>query len=218
VPVRRDDASCGPALLFVGIAGAVMHRVIPGTSAWMIAVVAAQAAVMMWLVAGRIAPRHRATLTVLTGAATAAAVLWLGLPADMLGLAMAGICHAVAYTGLLMWFAASLQAGREPAVTEFARRMRRTMPPDVVRYTRAVTLAWCIFFAGQLALSVGLLLAAPMDVWSRFVTVWSLPLVLAMVLAEFTCRTILFRRHQRTGLLATLAALRHMRGLPGSPS
>ena len=133
-------------------------------------------------------------------------------------LAMAGVCHALVYSGLLIWFGSSLRSGREPVVTGFARRMRRTMPPDVVSYTRLVTLAWCVFFAGQIVLSLALLLAAPGYVWSGFVTMWNLPLVLAMILAEFICRTILFRHHQRTGLLATLAALRQMSGLPGSPS
>jgi uncharacterized membrane protein len=217
VPVPRNGSLSGPAILFVGIAGALIHRLVPATSAWTIGIVVTQAALMMWLMAGQVALPHRTKLTVLTAAMITGAILWLGLPADTLGLTMAGVCHTVAYTGLLIWFGASLRPGREPVVTGFARRMRRTMPPDVVRYTRLATLAWCVFFAGQLALSLGLLFAAP-DVWSGFVSVWNLPLVLAMVLAEFACRSVLFRRHQRTGLVATLAALRHMRGLPGSSS
>jgi uncharacterized membrane protein len=184
----------------------------------MIGVVIAQATVTTWLVAGQVAIRHRSLLTVLAGAAIAMAILWLGLPARTLGLVMAGVCHALAYCGLLIWFAASLRPGREPIVTRFARRMRTTMPPDVVRYTRLVTAAWCVFFACQIAVSLALLLAAPLDVWSGFLTVWNLPLVLGMILVEFICRTILFRQHQRTGLIATLMALRHIRGLPGSPS
>ena len=38
-------------------------------------------------------------------------------------------------------------------VTGFARQIRRTMPDKVVRYTRLVTIAWCVFFATQLAVS-----------------------------------------------------------------
>jgi uncharacterized membrane protein len=184
----------------------------------MVGVVIAQATLTMWLVAGQLAIRHRSLLTALAGAVTAVVILWVGLPARTLGLVMAGICHAIAYSGLLMWFGSSLRSGREPVVTGFARQLRRTMPPDVVRYTRQVTTAWCVFFAGQIVLSLALLLAAPAYVWSGFVTMWNLPLVLAMILAEFICRTILFRHHQRTGFLATLTALRRIRSLPGSPS
>jgi uncharacterized membrane protein len=184
----------------------------------MTGVVIAQVTLVMWLLTGRFALRHRALLTGFAGAVIALTILWLGLPARTLGLAMAGVCHFTAYSGLLIWFGASLRSGRESVVTGFARQMRRTMPPDVIRYTRKVTAAWCMFFAGQIVLSLALLLAAPAEVWSGFVTVWNLPLVLAMILAEFICRMILFRHHQRTGLVATLAALRHIRGLPGSPS
>jgi uncharacterized membrane protein len=184
----------------------------------MVGVVITQATLIMWLIAGQLAIRHRSLLTALAGAVTAVVILWLGLPARTLGLAMAGVCHAIAYSGLLIWFGSSLRSGREPVVTGFARRMRRTMPPDVVRYTRLVTMAWCVFFAGQIVLSLALLLAAPAYVWSGFVTMWNLPLVLAMIVAEFICRTILFRHHQRTGFVATLAALRQISGLPGRSS
>jgi uncharacterized membrane protein len=180
----------------------------------MIGVVTAQVTFAVWLIAGQVARRHRSLLTVSAGAAIAVAILWLGLPARTLGLVMAGVCHALAYCGLLLWFGASLWPGREPVVTGFARRMRPTMPPDVVRYTRRVTAAWCVFFAGQIAVSLALLLAGPVDVWSGFVTLWNLPLVVAMMLAEFICRMILFRHHQRTSLIGTLVALCRMRGSP----
>jgi uncharacterized membrane protein len=202
----------------VGAAGVLIHRLVPSTSPWMIGVVIAQVTFAAWLIAGQVAKRHRSLLTGFAGTAIAMAILWLGLPARTLGLVMAGVCHALAYCGLLLWFGASLRPGREPVVSGFARRMRPSMPPDVVRYTRRVTAAWCVFFAGQIAVSLALLLAAPVDIWSDFVTIWNLPLVLAMILAEFICRTILFRHHQRTGLVATLTALCRMRDLPGSPS
>jgi uncharacterized membrane protein len=126
----------------------------------------------------------------------------------------AGLCHAAAYALLLVWFAASLRPGREPVVTGFARRIRQTMPDSVVRYTRLVTLAWCAFFALQLGVSLGLLLAAP-EAWASFVNLWNLPLVAAMMLVEFVCRSYLFRREPPTGLMATLAGLRRIAGPPG---
>jgi uncharacterized membrane protein len=108
----------------------------------------------------------------------------------------------------------SLRRGREPAVTGFARRLRRTMPDKVVRYTRQVTIAWCVFFAAQLGASAALLLMAPPAVWSAFVNLLNLPLLAAMVLAEFGCRLILFRHEPHTSLVDTIAALRHVRFTP----
>jgi uncharacterized membrane protein len=78
-----------------------------------------------------------------------------------------------------------------------------------LRYTRQVTVAWCIFFAAQLAVSAGLLVLAPRPVWASFITLLNMPLVVTMVLAEFGLRMVLFRYEQRTGLLGTLAAMRH---------
>ncbi len=129
-----------------------------------------------------------------------------------MGSAAAWVCHAAAYGCLLVYFGRSLRAGSEPVVTAFARRMRTTMPLRVMRYTRRVTQAWCIFFAAQLIVSAALLVWASPGVWSGFVTVLNLPLLAGMVLAEFGCRLVLFRREQRTGLLATLAGMRLLRG------
>ena len=49
------------------------------------------------------------------------------------------------------------------------------MPDKVVRYTRQVTVAWCVFFATQLVVSAALLLAAPAGTWSAFVSLLSRP-------------------------------------------
>jgi uncharacterized membrane protein len=149
-------------------------------------------------------------LVALAAGAVPAVALWSGLPARSVELAFGGICHAAAYGCLLTWFATSLRSDREPVVTGFARRMRRTMPDKVVRYTGWVTVAWCVFFVAQLAMSATLLIAVPVSVWLRFVTLWNLPLVAAMGLAEFGCRLLLFWREPHTGLVATLAGLRHL--------
>ncbi len=90
------------------------------------------------------------------------------------------------------------------------------MPDKVMRYTRRVTIAWCVFFAMQLGVSAGLLIMAPAAVWSSFVNLWNLPLAVAMILAEYSVRVVLFWREPRTGLIATLAGMRHIRGTLGS--
>jgi uncharacterized membrane protein len=218
VAIGQGAVLSGPVLLVIGTAGALANRVVPAASHWVTGVFLVQAAVAAWMLAGRQSLRLRFLLAAVAVGATALAIWWLGLPAHSAGVALAGICHAIAYTSLLFWFLASLRAGREAVVTGFARQMRRTMPPEVVRYTRSATAAWCVFFAGQLLTSFGLLIAAPETVWIAFLTVWNVPLIAAMALAEFATRAILFRRHQRTGAVATLMAMRHVRIRPGGRS
>jgi uncharacterized membrane protein len=218
MPIGRGGTIGGLSIVLAGIAPLLLYRVtIDTASPWLIgAVVTAQVTAIVWLVARDLAVRYRAILAVATVAIPAAAILRLGLPAREVGLAVGGVCHAVAYACLLIWFAASLRPGHEPVVTGFARRMRRTMPDKVVRYTSHVTIAWCVFFAAQLVMSAALLVAAPRTVWSSFVNLLNLPLIVAMVLAEFGWRSVLFRHEVRTGLLATLTGLRHIRGVPDS--
>jgi uncharacterized membrane protein len=100
----------------------------------------------------------------------------------------AAVPHAMAYLALLALFAASLQPGREAVITILARRSRGYLPADVVRYTRRVTLAWCGFFGAQLLGSLGLLLLAPLQVWSLFINLCNLPLVGVMLCAEYGYR------------------------------
>ena len=203
----------GGFVILVCVAPVLIWRAAPG---WLVgAAAAAQVTAIVWLVAGNLAVRYRTLLVGLAVGAMTTVALWLSLPARSVGIALGAVCHAAAYGCLLTWFATSLRQGHEPVVTEFARRMRRTMPSKVIRYTRRVTVAWCVFFAAQLAVSAALLLAAPVSIWSSFITLWNLPLVVAMGLAEFGCRWLLFRREPRTGLVATLVGLRHIGGLPG---
>jgi len=189
--------------------------VIPvAASSWFSGCIAAvQVAAMLWLFARAWATRYFVALIV--GIMSAAAIVtWLCTPsARLVCLTAEGCCHAVAYGGLLTWFATSLRPGREPAVTSFARRVRRTMPDKVIRYTRQVTLAWCIFFAAQLTISAGLLLLSPAAIWASFIGFMNLPLVATMILAEFGIRLILFRNEPHSGLIDTMAAMRRGRDL-----
>jgi len=211
----RGAVLSGPVLLLIGTAGGLASRVFPAASHWVTGVFLLQAAVAAWMLTARLSVLLRCLLAAVAVGATALAIRWLGLPAHAAGVALTGTCHAIAYASLFFWFLTSLRPGREAVVTGFARQMRRTMPPEVVGYTRSATAAWCVFFAAQLLTSCGLLIAAPEAVWASFVTVWNVPLIAAMALAEFATRAIVFRRHQRTGAVATLMAMRHVRIMPG---
>ncbi len=129
------------------------------------------------------------------------AVRWIGCAAVMAAtscillfapdgvLASSAMPHAIAYLSVLTVFATSLLPGRKPIVTVFAERSRGELPPALFRYTRRVTWAWCLFCAGQLLVSLSLLVFAPAHVWSAFVNLCNLPLLIAMFTGEFAWRT-----------------------------
>ncbi len=127
-------------------------------------------------------------------------------PADGL-LAAAGVSHAMLYAGLLVVFGASLSSGRTPLVTRLAQRLNPAFHSGMEGYTRVVTLAWCLFFAGQIVASAVLLAFAP-EVWRMFVTLLNLPLVFAMALAEYCARCWRFRNEAHTTLLAMVRGVR----------
>jgi uncharacterized membrane protein len=185
-----------------------------------------QVGAVVWFLARKSKPAFRPALlgpvllgSVLVGIVlvVAAATLFLpGLTSGYAGLAITGSSHASAYLCLFGWFAGSLRAGREPVVTSLARRIRASMPDKVVQYTRRVTIAWCVFFAAQIAISAALLLLAPRSSWFLFVTALNLPLLATMTGAEFGCRCWLFRHESRTSLLGTFAAMRDIRTSSGN--
>jgi uncharacterized membrane protein len=115
------------------------------------------------------------------------AAVWTFSPNGVI--ASSAIPHAIAYLSVLTVFGASLLPGRKPIVTTLAEKSRGPLPPEVIRYTRRVTWAWCLFCASQLLLSLLLLLFAPAETWSVFVNVLNWPLLAAMVCVEFAWRT-----------------------------
>lgn len=127
-------------------------------------------------------------------------------PADGL-VAAAGLSHAMLHAVLLALFAASLWAGRTPLVTRFAQRLNPAFHRGMEGYTRAVTMAWCLFFAGQLVASMVLLSLAP-DAWRLFVTTLSLPLAALMASAEYGVRRWRFRHEVHTPLLTMIRGVR----------
>ena len=204
-------------IVLMAVAPFLAYRLVRETSpAWLIGGFASlqAAAVAAMVFAGR---SGRTRLLIASGVfvLVIGAILASGVSAEAIAWIAGGACHAVVYLGLLCWFSASLLPEREPLVTTMARRVRRTMPDRVVRYTRYVTVAWCVFFAAQLLASATLLLMAPEAVWSAFVTWCNVPLVAVMALGEFGVRFVLFRHEPRTSLLDTIAAMRHPAGITG---
>ena len=102
--------------------------------------------------------------------------------------AASAIPHAIVYLSLLVAFGASLRAGRKPIITVFAEKSRGTLAPSLALYTRRVTWAWCLFCGGQILGSVLLLSLAPITVWSTFLNLCNVPLLVAMFCGEFAWR------------------------------
>ncbi len=101
----------------------------------------------------------------------------------------AALMHWGLYTGLLATFALTLRRGHTPLITAMAYRLHGAdIPAELVAYTRRVTFAWSIFFAGQLTTSVLLFCFAPLTAWSFFVNILDIPLVAAMFAAEYAVR------------------------------
>jgi uncharacterized membrane protein len=120
--------------------------------------------------------------------------------------AASGLPHAAVNGLLLWWFGRTLRDGHEPLITRVARRVHGTLTPPIQRYTRQVTLAWCFFFALQLAVSLGLFLLAPLEAWSMYVNVLNLPLVVLMFASEYLVRRKLHPEHPRASIARTLRA------------
>jgi uncharacterized membrane protein len=147
--------------------------------------VVAEAGVIAWIALSFVPSR---SLRLLGCAAVLAltTAIWLLAPDGIV--ASTAIPHALAYLSLLTVFGASLAPGRKPIITVLAEASRGPLPPILLRYTRRVTWAWCLFCAGQLVVSWLLLEFAPVTLWSAFVNLCNLPLLAAMFCGEFAWR------------------------------
>jgi uncharacterized membrane protein len=152
---------------------------------WAGFLVVAEAVLIAWIALSFV-PGTRIRWTVSAAVLILTATIWRLAPDGIV--AASAIPHGIAYLSVLTLFALSLTPGRKAVVTIFAERSRGMLPPSVVRYTRRVTWAWCVFCGGQLLGSLLLLLFAPVHVWSTFVNVFNLPLLIAMFCGEFAWR------------------------------
>lgn len=118
---------------------------------------------------------------------------------------------------LAAFFGRTLLPGAEPLITRIARAMRPSMPQEVVEYTRAVTVAWTIYFAVMAALSITLYFGSSVAVLSAFATFVSGPAVALMFLFEFALR----RRRvpgSHASIAQSIAGFRALVQAPGGSS
>jgi len=130
--------------------------------------------------------RRGVMLALLTAATLALALAWPTLARNV------GWLYFVQHVGtnllLGLGFGRTLAAGLEPMCTRIARTIHGTVSPALARYTRQVTVAWTMFFAGTVAISCLLFAFGTIEAWSTFANLLTMPLVGLMFLAEYLVR------------------------------
>ncbi len=169
-----------------------------------------------WVIAGLsgLWSTDRLGSSAVRAALMAAALIALGSIAWRYGDRLAAHADAVLYlenlaflTMLAGLFAATLRDGQEPLVTGLARRARDgDMPPRVVRYTRAVTLGWSLFFVAAALSSCALFFTQSRAVWSSFVNLALGPLVVVAFVAEYGIRLRVLRGLEHGTLMTGVMA------------
>jgi uncharacterized membrane protein len=189
----RHGALAGKAIIVACMAAAplMIHAAIV-SNRWTVLVVAIPFAQLL-IIGGALVARGSIWVKGLSIAAAGLglALIWAYVPWKDFAAAPV-IPHALAYATLLYCFGWSLLPGREAVLTRAAVFIRGPLPHELYLYTRRVTRAWCIFFAAQLVGSAVLFIWAPLEVWSFFVNVLNLPLVLVMFGGEYAYRLVRF--------------------------
>ena len=98
------------------------------------------------------------------------------------------IQHAGTNLMLAAVFGVTLARGRKALCSRFAEAVHGSLKPDVLRYTRQLTLAWTLFFIAISLISSLLFAFAPIKAWSIFANFVTFPLVLLMFAVEFLIR------------------------------
>ena len=119
--------------------------------------------------------------------------------------------HVGVNAALGILFGRSLFAGRRPLVTVFASLLHEQMTPALLGYTRRVTVAWALFFLAMVILSLLLFFFAPIETWSIFANILTLPLVALMFVVEYLVRQRVLPARRQVGILAAARAYRAYR-------
>lgn len=112
---------------------------------------------------------------------------------------------------LLIVFGSSLRPGHQPLVTRFALLARSSLPPELVAYTRQVTVLWVVVL-GALALSATLLpVFASRELWSLATNFVHYFVIGAVFVGEYLWRRWRFRHLEHPGFFTYLRQLKPMR-------
>jgi uncharacterized membrane protein len=214
----KEPMSVGRADLVTGLlagALAVAYTVFahyasatPGIGPWTILLAAAPMAVVGFSL-GRQSGRGVFLWLVAMAAIAAAVVLAWAWPTLHNPIGWLYFVQHVSFNGVLaMIFGRSLLGQREPLVTVFAYLIHEAMTPELLRYTRQVTLAWTLFFLVSTVLSILLFVLAPIAGWSTFANLFGLPSVAAMFIVENEVRKRVLPPRDHVGIFAAVRAFR----------
>jgi uncharacterized membrane protein len=131
---------------------------------------------------------------------------------------VSALAHWSLYASLLATFGLTLRRGHTPLISVMAYRLQGTLSEEMIRYTRGVTIAWTLFFAAQLLTSIALFCFAPLTVWSVFVNLLDIPLVVTMFAAEYALRLRLLRHPPRHSLAMIFEMIRNCMHEPPASS
>ena len=84
-------------------------------------------------------------------------------------------------------------------------------------YTRKLTIAWCVFFAAQLALSALLLHLGRLESWSLFVNVLNFPLCALMFVGDYLYRVARYRDWPQSSIANVIQAYARDRASTPAP-
>jgi uncharacterized membrane protein len=151
---------------------------------------AALAVVPLLLAAGMAARRvrHHLVATLLLVPLSVALLLlsWRSIEHNFAMMILLQQCGA--YLALALLFGRSLLRGQVPLCSRWAAMLHGPLPRQAQRYTRAVTVAWTVFFIAIASLSAGLYAWAPLRLWSLFSNFLILPLAAVMFVGEYALR------------------------------
>ncbi len=117
------------------------------------------------------------------------------------------IQHAGTNLMLAAVFGVTLGRDRQALCTRFAEAVHRScLAPDVIRYTRQITLAWTLFFVAISLVSGLLFMFAPIETWSVFANFLTFPLILLMFGVEYWVRLRKLPHVEKHGILEGMLA------------
>lgn len=113
---------------------------------------------------------------------------------------------------LFLLFAGSLRPGQTPLITRVATIMHGgTLPEELVRYTRAVTVLWAAVCAALFLSAVLLAVYATPELWSLMTNLVHYLVLGAVFVIEYAWRRIRFRHLEHLGLVQFLRRVAQIR-------
>jgi uncharacterized membrane protein len=146
--------------------------------------------------------------------------LFLGLALGFWALALHGAAQYALYLpplvisgALAVSFGLSLQAGRTPLITLFARIVRGGELPEELRcYTRKLTLFWAWLVAALFVLTLVLSFTGPLWLWSLHTNLFSYLVLSVVFVVEFFLRRVWFPQHHHLDFWPYLKRMTKIRG------